>query len=125
MSKQVQRFEDDPRWQNRKGPGGCDLDKWEAINWFPDLADAGSDPPHVIGAGDSVLVGYKKLRFWLHNVEPSVEPGFYFGDITEELPENDVCLGNDQNIGFEPRHVFKVRCVVDATPTPRLLRDDA
>jgi hypothetical protein len=31
MSKQVQRFEDDPRWQNRKGPGGYDLDKWEAI----------------------------------------------------------------------------------------------
>jgi hypothetical protein len=43
--KHVRRIEDDPRFHNRKGPGGTDLDVREAISWFPDLNDAGRAPP--------------------------------------------------------------------------------
>jgi hypothetical protein len=102
------RPEHDPRYQNRKGPGGIDLDPTEALSWFPLLVEAPS-PVADIQAHDSVLVGYGSLRFWLHDVEPSVEPGVYFGNICDDLPDNDACLDSNQNIGFELRHVFEAR----------------
>jgi hypothetical protein len=106
--------EDLPQFQNRKGPGGYDLDPTEAVAWFPELVNAAPADATSIHAGDSVLVGcntYREgvVRFWLTNVEPSVEPGWFFGSIAQLLPENSMMLDRDQNIGFEPRHVFAVR----------------
>ena len=79
-------------------------------DWFPELEEATTDTPvPIVHAGDSVLVGYGQLRFWLHDVEVSADPGVYFGNITEWLPENDAYLNENQNIGFELRHVMDVR----------------
>ena len=90
---------------NRKGPGGVDLDPSEAAAWFPplDLAEHRS-----ITAGCAVIVAYKGIRFTLFNVEVSQEVGWFFGDIREELPDNDQHLAAGQNIGFTGANVLEV-----------------
>jgi hypothetical protein len=105
-----------PQFQNRKGPGGIDLDPSEALAWFPTLDDIGRAPLPAFSPGDSVLVAYQRMQLWLHDVQASVEDGVWFGDIHEDLPTNDASLGPNQNIGFEARHVLKVRCLIDAQP---------
>lgn len=106
------RPEDDPRFQNRKGPGGYELSPEEALAWFPPLDS--SPAPIEPQVGGSVMLACESVRFWLRHVMASVEPGVYFGDV--EWPQG-VYGGQDryynldsgQNIGFEPVHVFAVQ----------------
>jgi len=112
MSKRTLRQRtnwDLPQLQNRKGPGGMDLDPDEAAAWFPPLSKQAHQFDGAIDAHCDVLVGYAGFQFWLCNVETSVEPGFYFGKIAECLPENDAALDKDHEIGFERCHVIRVR----------------
>ena len=106
------KYWDRAEFQNRRGPGGEYLDKYEAANWFPKLTQAKHSFDGAIEAHCDVLVGYAGFQFWLCDVEIGVDPGIYFGNIVELLPENDASLGPDQNIGFERRHIFRTRTLV-------------
>jgi hypothetical protein len=106
-----QRPEDLPQYQNRKGPDGEDLDSTEALSWFPELDCAASPLDPVVGG--TVRVAYAGMHFWLSDVRASVEPGTFFGNVEwpEGIPAYDegyAHLGPDQQIGFEPKHVFDI-----------------
>jgi hypothetical protein len=111
-TKSLTKFEDRAEFQNRRGPCGIHLDKSEAVNWFPKLTQAQHPFDGAIEAHCDVLVGYGSFQFWLCDVEIGVEPGVYFGNIMEPVPANDVYLGVEQNIGFERRHVFRIRTLI-------------
>ncbi len=108
-------YEDQPQFQNCIGPGGYKLDPSEAAAWFPELAEAPSLHPRSPTAGCAVLVEFGDMRFWLYNVEIGVEPGVYFGDIEQSLPDNAAHLDAGQNIGFEQRHVFDIEMSTSST----------
>jgi hypothetical protein len=112
-SSRLPKFEDRAEFQNRIGPGGYSLDKYEAVNWFPKLTRARHPFDGAIEAHCDALVEYGGFQFWLCDVEIGVEPGVYFGNIMEPVPANDIYLEVDANIGFERRHVFRIRTVID------------
>lgn len=93
---------------HRFGPFGEELDEAEANNWFPRLDEA---PQRVESLPDGCRaeLRYRGMLFHVHDVKQSPrEHGVYFGNIHERLPENDECLAEGQNIGFERHHVFDV-----------------
>jgi hypothetical protein len=96
---------------HRFGPDGQELDEAEAHNWFPRL-DVSPTVPNSISVGCRAELRYRGMQFEVCNVQPSRrELGILFGDISgpgNYLRENDECLDVGQNIGFEPRHVFRV-----------------
>jgi hypothetical protein len=107
------KYEDRAEFQNRIGPGGYPLDKTEAISWFPKLTLATHPFDGAIDAHCDALVGYGGFQFWLCDVEIGVEPGVYFGTIMDPVPDNDFYLQVEANIGFERRHVFRTRTLID------------
>lgn len=97
-------------FQNRLGPEGQELSEDEAIAWFPPLDEpAGAPSIDRLPEGVTVTVGIEGLVFYLENVRASAEAGWYFGDITEHLPQNEFELGPGQNIGFRLCNVYGVR----------------
>lgn len=116
MGKRKYRVEDDPRFQNRKGPSGELLDPSEAGAYFPSL-DLCADPmlPMV---GMDVVARIKGKRFLLRNVTASAEEGWFFG--TVEWPDDGSSgsvryehLESDQCIGFTVGNVFDIQVNFD------------
>lgn len=96
-----------PKYQNRLGPDGIKLDPDEANSYFPELNVAPvPQSPERIAKDSHVGVAYGEINIILRDIEVSQEPGWFFGEIVDYLPENDQYLQQGQCIGFRAENAY-------------------